>query len=132
PHRLDELYQIADRVTVLRDGKTVVTCALAEVDRASLIRWMVGREITAVFPKRTAPLGNVILELRDIGCSAKGIRGVSFRIRAGEILGFAGLVGAGRTELAQVLFGLTPADTGEIRLRRQPVVIDRPARAVEL
>jgi rhamnose transport system ATP-binding protein len=131
-HRLDELYQIADRVTVLRDGQAVASCDLAEVDRASLIRWMVGRELAAVFPKRVAPFGNVVLETRNLGCSANGTNGVSFSVRAGEILGFAGLVGAGRTELAQVHFGLAPADAGEIHLHGKPVVIDRPARAVEL
>lgn len=131
-HRLDELYQIADRMTVLRDGKTVTTCTPADMDRAGLIRSMVGREVSTIFPQRTAPLGSVILEARDLGCRASGIRGVNFSVRAGEILGFAGLVGAGRTELARILFGLTPADTGKIRLHGNPVVIDRPARAVEL
>jgi rhamnose transport system ATP-binding protein len=131
-HRLEELYEIADRVTVMRDGKTVATCPLAEVDRAELIRRMVGREISTIFPKRAVPLGNVVLEARDLGCRAGGVKGVHFSARAGEILGFAGLVGAGRTELARVLFGLTPADTGKIFLRGKPVVIDCPARAVEL
>jgi rhamnose transport system ATP-binding protein len=131
-HRLDELFQIADRVTVLRDGETVATCRRTELDRAGLIRRMVGREIATVFPKRSVPLGEILLEVRDLGCRAGGVHGVTFSIRAGEILGFAGLVGAGRTELARILFGLTPADTGEIRLRGKPVVIDRPARAVEL
>jgi rhamnose transport system ATP-binding protein len=131
-HRLDELYQIADRVTVLRDGRNVATCAVAETDRAALIRCMVGREISTIFPKRSATLGPVILEVRDLGCRASGVHGVSFGVRAGEILGFAGLVGAGRTELARILFGLTPADSGDIRLRGKPVVIRHPARAVEL
>ncbi len=70
-HRLDELYQIADRVTVLRDGQAVASGALAEMDRATLIRSMVGREIAAVFPKRTVPLGNVVLEARDLGCGPR-------------------------------------------------------------
>jgi rhamnose transport system ATP-binding protein len=102
------------------------------VDRAQLIRLMVGREVAAVFPKQTVPLGDLVLELRGVGCAASGVRDVSLSARAGEILGMAGLVGAGRTELARILFGLTPADSGEIRLRRQPVVIDSPARASEL
>jgi rhamnose transport system ATP-binding protein len=130
-HRLEELYRIADRVTVLRDGETVTTCPLAEVDRATLIRLMVGREIASVYPKRTVPLGDVVLEARNLGGSATGIHGISFNVRAGEILGFAGLVGAGRTELARTLFGITPANTGEIRLRGKPVVIDRPQHAVD-
>jgi rhamnose transport system ATP-binding protein len=131
-HRLEELYQIADRVTVLRDGQTVASCTVAEADRAALIRWMVGREIAAVFPKQTIRLGDIILETHNLGCRANGTNGVSFTARAGEIVGFAGLVGAGRTELAQVLFGLAPADAGVIRLKGKSVVIDRPARAVDL
>jgi rhamnose transport system ATP-binding protein len=131
-HRLDELYRIADRVTVLRDGETVASCPLAEVDRGELIRKMVGREIATVFPKQFVPQGDVILEVRNLGCRTSGVRGVTFSIRAGEILGFAGLVGAGRTELARILFGLTPADAGEIRLRGQAVVIRCPAQAVGL
>jgi rhamnose transport system ATP-binding protein len=131
-HRLDEVYQIADRVTVLRDGQAVASGPLAEMDRGTLIRWMVGREITAVFPKRTVAPGDVVLETRDLGCAANGTSGVSFSVRAGEILGFAGLVGAGRTELARVLFGLDPADAGEVRLYGKRVVVDRPSRAVKL
>jgi rhamnose transport system ATP-binding protein len=131
-HRLDELFQVADRVTVLRDGRAVDTRPMAGVDKGELIRLMVGREITAVFPKREVPPGDVVLELRGVGCRESGVRGVSFAVRAGEIVGLAGLVGAGRTELARVLFGLTPADAGEIRLRGRPVVIDSPSRAVGL
>jgi rhamnose transport system ATP-binding protein len=131
-HRLEELPQIADRVTALRDGEVVGTRPMNEVTRADLIRMMVGRELSAVFPKRTVPIGDIVLETRGLGCRASGVRGVSLSVRSGEILGLAGLVGAGRTELARVLFGLTPADAGEILLRRQRVVIDNPARAVEL
>jgi rhamnose transport system ATP-binding protein len=131
-HRLEELSQIADRVTVLRDGSVVGTRPMAEAQRDELIRLMVGREITAVFPKQPVPLGEVVLELRRVGCRDSGVRDVSFQVRAGEILGLAGLVGAGRTELARILFGLTPADAGSTHLRGQPVVIDTPARAVEL
>ena len=110
---------VADRVTVLRDGALVGTRPMAEVDRAELIRLMVGRELSAVFPKRAVPLGDVVLEIRGLGCRAAGVRDVNLAVRAGEILGLAGLVGAGRTELARVLFGLTPADAGEILLRGQ-------------
>ena len=131
-HRLDELFQVADRVTVLRDGCSVGTQPMSAVDRAELIRLMVGREITAVFPKQTVPLGDVVLELHGVGCRVSGVRDVSLSVRAGEILGLAGLVGAGRTELARVLFGLTPADAGRIRLRQKQVVIDSPARAIDL
>ncbi len=131
-HRLDELFQVADRVTVLRDGCTVGTRPMTAVDRAELIRLMVGREVAAVFPKQTVPLGEVVLELRGVGCRASGVHDVSLSVRAGEILGLAGLVGAGRTELARILFGLTPADSGEIRLCDKAVIIDSPAQAIKL
>jgi rhamnose transport system ATP-binding protein len=131
-HRLDELYELADRVTVLRDGNSVATRAMKDVPRPELIRLMVGREVTAVFPKREAPPGDVLLELRGLGCRASGVRGVSLQVRAGEILGLAGLVGAGRTELARALFGLTPADEGEILLAGKPVRVRTPDQAVGL
>jgi rhamnose transport system ATP-binding protein len=131
-HRLEELSQIADRVTALRDGAIVGTRRVAETSRNELIRMMVGRELSAVFPKSVVKPGAVILDIRGLGCRAAGIRDVALRVRAGEILGLSGLIGAGRTELARVLFGLTPADSGQVRLRGRVVTIDSPARAVAL
>jgi len=131
-HRLEELHQIADRVTVLRDGSSIATRPISEVTPAELIRLMVGREITAIFPKQTVAIGEAVLQLRGVGCRASGVRDISFEVRAGEIVGLAGLVGAGRTELARVLFGLTPADQGEIVWRGKPVKVTGPAQAVEL
>jgi rhamnose transport system ATP-binding protein len=130
-HRLEELPQVADRVTVLRDGQTVATRPMREVDRTELIRLMVGREVSSVFPKREVPIGPTVLELRQVGCRESGISGVSLSLRAGEIFGLSGLVGAGRTELARILFGLTPADSGEILLKGSPVRLRTPAQAVE-
>ena len=129
-HRLEELAVIADRVTVLRDGCTIETKLMAEVNFGELIQLMVGRELSAVFPKRTVELGDVVLELRRLVCRAAGVSGVSLSLRAGEILGLAGLVGAGRTELAGTIFGLTPPDSGEILLRGMPVRITSPAQAI--
>lgn len=129
-HRLEELFGIADRVTVLRDGSLVTTRPMSEVTQGELIRLMVGREISAVFPKQTVPLGEILLEVRDLSSSAAGTRNVSLSVRSGEILGMVGLVGAGRTELAKTIFGLTPADSGQILLRGQPVTISSPADAV--
>ncbi len=129
-HRMEELFQIADRATVLRDGETIATREMKEVDSAELIRLMVGRDLSAVFPKREVPIGETVLEVRNLSSQSAGIRNISFSIRAGEILGLAGLVGAGRTELARVLFGLDPADGGQILLQQKPVMIDSPARAV--
>jgi rhamnose transport system ATP-binding protein len=131
-HRLEELPLIADRVTVLRDGQTIDTREMAEVDRQQLIQLMVGRELSAVFPKKTVECGAVGLELRRLGCSASGIHDIDLSVRAGEIVGLAGLVGAGRTELARTIFGLTPADQGEILLRGKPVNVSSAARAIEL
>jgi rhamnose transport system ATP-binding protein len=131
-HRLDEVSAIADRVTVLRDGRNVATRDLAGVDRAELIRLMVGRDIDAIFPKREVPIGEVVLEVRGLGCSTSCVRDVSFSVRRGEILGFAGLVGSGRTELAETLFGLTPADAGEILVNGRPVRIGSPAEAIAM
>jgi rhamnose transport system ATP-binding protein len=130
-HRLDELPSIADRVTVLRDGRTIDTRSMADVDRPELIRLMVGRELSAVFPKKDVALGDVVLDLRGLGSAAGGVRDVNLTVRAGEIVGLAGLVGAGRTELARTIFGLTPADEGEIHVRGRAVHLDSAARAIE-
>lgn len=129
-HRLEELPLIADRVTVLRDGSTIDTRLITEVDRHELIHLMVGRELSEVFPKQTVELGEVALELRRLGCSAAGVSNINLTVRAGEIVGLAGLVGAGRTELARTIFGLTPKDTGEILSRGKVVNITGPARAM--
>ena len=131
-HRLEELPEIADRVTVLRDGRTIETRDMADVTRDDLIRLMVGRELSAVFPKKDVPIGEPVLEVRALGCAAAGVRDVTLTVRAGEIVGLAGLVGAGRTELARTLFGLTPADAGEISVRGRRVHVGSPREAVAL
>jgi rhamnose transport system ATP-binding protein len=129
-HRLEELPVIADRVTVLRDGNTIATRDMTDVNREQLIGMMVGRELASVFPKRTVPLGDTVLELRGVGCRASGVSGIDLTVRAGEIVGLSGLVGAGRSELARTIFGLTPADRGEILVRGKPVRIGSPADAI--
>jgi rhamnose transport system ATP-binding protein len=131
-HRLEELGKIADRVSVFRDGGYVGTYPMTEVDPSRLIRLMVGREVSAIFPKVAATLGETVLETRDLHCAAGGVRGINLHVRAGEVLGLGGLTGAGRTELAGVLFGLTPADRGQVLLKGRPVSIDSPTKAVEL
>jgi rhamnose transport system ATP-binding protein len=93
---------------------------------------MVGRELSAVFPKKEVARGEVVLELRDVGCTENGINSVNLEVRAGEIVGLAGLVGAGRTELARTIFGLEPADKGEILLKQQRAEIQNPETAIEL
>lgn len=129
-HRLEEVFAVADRITVLRDGKTVGTVRPSEVTTAQLIRMMAGREISSVFPKQQVEIGDVVLELRGVGHRPSGIRGVSLSVRRGEIVGLAGLVGSGRTELAEVLFGLRPADAGTVLIDGAPVSISSPSSAI--
>lgn len=130
-HRLEEILAIADRVTVLRDGSTVGTHARQGLQRSTLINLMIGREISAIFPKRAVALGDVALELRHVTCASAGVRDVSLEVRSGEILGLAGLVGSGRTELAQTVFGLTPADSGDVLVNGRRVEVRSPAAAIE-
>ena len=130
-HRLEEIFALADRVTVLRDGQSVGTHAVGDIDEAGLIRLMVGREVAQIYPAaESAPGHGVALSLRAVGCRASGVHNVSFEVRSGEIFGLGGLVGAGRTELARILFGLTPADSGEITLHGQRLTLRSPQAAV--
>jgi rhamnose transport system ATP-binding protein len=131
-HRLPEVLRAADRVTVLRDGARVETRPAAGLTQAELIRLMVGRELTAVFPKREVAHGAVVLEARSLASRAARLSASTFTIRRGEIVGFAGLVGSGRSELAHVLFGLTPADSGELRLGNDTVHVESPRHAIAL
>ena len=129
-HRLEELPTIADRVTVLRDGTTIVTRDMADVNREQLIQMMVGRELSAVFPKRAVPIGDTVLELKGVACTHSGVHDIDLRLRAGEIVGLSGLVGAGRSELARIIFGLTPATSGTIMVRGKTIRIGSPADAI--
>ncbi|MDR3404025.1 MAG: sugar ABC transporter ATP-binding protein [Chthoniobacter sp.] len=129
-HRLEEIFALADCVTVLRDGQSVGTNPVDDIDEAALIKMMVGREVSAIYPPAESAPGESVLTLTGVGCSLSGVRGIDLEVRAGEVLGLAGLVGAGRTELAQILFGLTPADAGEIKLGGQSVRITDPRSAV--
>jgi rhamnose transport system ATP-binding protein len=129
-HRLEELSVIADRVTVLRDGQVVGTYDMAQTNRQELIRLMVGRELSAIFPKREVERGAVALELRGIGNRASGLSNIDLSVHRGEIVGLAGLVGAGRTELARIVFGLDHADSGEIRVHGKAVRIHNPSDAI--
>ncbi len=127
-HRLDELFEIADRVTVLRDGAYVGSRAMAETSAAELVQMMVGRRIETLFPKTAVAIGAPVLEARDL-VRRPMTRNVSLTVRAGEIVGLAGLVGSGRSELAQVLFGITPAEHGDVRLMGEAVTIGSPESA---
>ncbi len=129
-HRLEEVQEIADRLTILRDGKYVATHRAADIDRQTIIQLMAGRPLDAMYNKQRIELGATVLEVQNLACAAADIADITFDVRAGEIFGIAGLVGAGRTELARTLFGLTPADNGTIRLHGKPLRIDTPATAI--
>jgi ABC-type sugar transport system ATPase subunit len=128
-HRLEEIFAIADRVTVLRDGRRVASSPVADVDRAQLIRWMVGRDLREEFPPRAPAPGDAVLEVRGLACPPR-FTDVSFTVRRGEIVGLAGLVGAGRTSVALALFGALPGVRGEVRLDGRPVRFASPADAL--
>jgi len=130
-HRLEELFEIADRVTVLRDGNNVGTRQIREVTPEELIRMMVGRELETLYPKLDVPPGEVALELRGVCCEPFEIRNVNLAIRHGEIVGLAGLVGSGRTQLAEALFGLTPISQGNIYIEGKGVQIRSPRDALQ-
>jgi rhamnose transport system ATP-binding protein len=128
-HRLEELRSIGDRVTVLRDGQTVYSGALSELSLEELIRHMVGREVSAIYRREPAPPGAE--RLRVTGLTRKPVfSDISFSIRAGEIVGMAGMVGAGRTEVCRALFGVDRIDSGEIRVDGRVVNIRSPQDAV--
>jgi rhamnose transport system ATP-binding protein len=130
-HRLEELFEIADRVTVLRDGAYVDTRLMKDVTRDDLIRMMVGRTITNLFPKQDVQAGEVMLQVENL-TRAGAFRDVSFELRRGEILGMAGLVGAGRTNVARAIFGVEPATSGRILLDGREVAITSPQQAIGL
>jgi len=114
-HRLEEVRQVADRVTVLRDGRVVASGAASEVTREQIITWMVGRGLRDTYPPRTGRPGQVVLEVKGL-CRGNAVRDVSLDLRRGEILGLAGLMGSGRTEIVRALFGADTAEAGEVRL----------------
>jgi len=129
-HRLDELRSVGDRVTVLRDGETVHSGPLSELTREGLIRHMVGREIAALYQRDIVPPGQELLRVHNL--SRKGVlKDISFSIRSGEIVGMAGLIGAGRTELCRAIFGLDPIDSGQIWVGDRPARIHSPRDAVQ-
>lgn len=121
-HRLDELKQICDRITVLRDGKRIGHHLVGEVTNSQIVREMVGREIVERYPKVVASRGDVVLKVRNLNQKPK-LKNISFDIRRGEVVGMAGLVGAGRTELARCLFGVDPFEQGEIEVAGKPRAI---------
>lgn len=131
-HRLDEIFRIADDITVLRDGALVETRPAKEFDVDTVIRLMVGRALNHVFPpKRKRQIGETMLEVEGLSDGYK-FTGIDFRVRAGEIVGFSGLMGAGRTEVVRALFGLDPFSAGEVRVRGQKVTIRNVQDSISL
>jgi ribose transport system ATP-binding protein len=120
-HRIEEIFKIADRVTVLRDGKTIITEDVANLDRSSLIKHMTGRKIVDIYPGKNKTFGDTVLEVRNLNSKIRNLSNISFSLREGEILGITGLVGAGRTELIRAIFGADRYDSGEIYVKRKKI-----------
>ena len=130
-HKLDEIYRLCDDVTIMRDGQVTGNAAVKDITRDKIIELMVGRSLDMEYPPRTAQPGEPILEVKNL-CRRQQLKDISFTLHKGEILGFAGLVGAGRTELAEAIFGADPADAGEIILKGEPVKIRSTLQAKNL
>jgi rhamnose transport system ATP-binding protein len=130
-HRLEEVFEIADRVTVFRDGRLISTVGRSEATPQRAIADMVGRELGALKPRAAAPRGDTLLSVIDLGRRG-AFEGVSFDLRRGEVLGLAGLIGAGRTEVGLALFGIEPATSGTILLRGKPVTVGSPREGMSL
>ncbi len=128
-HRLEEVFQIAQRVTVLKDGQLVSTCRVEDIDKATLIRMMVGRALSDAFPKKSSRIGEEILVIQGLTCGGV-LKDIDIKVHRGEIVGLAGLVGSGRTELAHAIFGLRAIDAGEIYIKGKRVQITRPSEAM--
>jgi ribose transport system ATP-binding protein len=128
-HHLEETFAISDRVTVLRDGRHVATRPTSELNVDGLIRLMVGRDLSEKFPKETAPRGAEVLRVEGLSQNDK-LHDISFNVHAGEVLGIAGLIGAGRTELVRAIFGADPIDSGQILIDGRQVRIHSPSDAI--
>lgn len=128
-HRLDELQEVGGRVTILRDGRTVHTADLADLTTEEIIHYMVGREVEAIYERQPLPPGEEVLRIEDLNVRGK-LEHVNLTLRAGEIVGMAGLIGAGRTELCRALFGMDPIESGRIFVRGREVKIGSPREAV--
>lgn len=129
-HRMEEIFTICDRITIMRDGRTVDTKSIPQTSFDEVVRKMVGRELTERYPARNPSYGEVVLEVRNAS-SNDSFHDVSFHVRAGEILGFSGLMGSGRTEMMRAIFGLDKLDQGEVVIRGKKVNIRKPVDAVK-
>ncbi|MEL6524858.1 MAG: sugar ABC transporter ATP-binding protein, partial [Chloroflexota bacterium] len=130
-HRMDEVFSISDRITVFRDGQYISSNLSTDITPDEAIRDMVGREMGEIFTKEPSERGQPVISVRDLSL-ASTYQGMNFDVHAGEVLGFAGLVGSGRTNVALALFGIDPADSGQILLDGNPVTITSPQQAIDL
>ncbi|TIT24787.1 MAG: sugar ABC transporter ATP-binding protein [Mesorhizobium sp.] len=130
-HRLDEIAQIADRVVVMRDGRIVARHERADIPVRTVVEQMVGRSVERMFPKVSAPGNDTLLEVENLSSPERSFQNVSFSVRAGEILGIAGLIGAGRTELVRAIAGADPISSGSVRVAGKPVHLNGPAAAIK-
>lgn len=130
-HRLKEIFDICDRATILRDGQYISTVEVQKVSQNQLISMMVGRDITELFPKEVGQVGETLLEAQNLSDHAGKVKNISFHARRGEIVGFAGLVGSGRTEAVRLLFGADPLYQGDVKIRGQSTRIQNPRDAIK-
>lgn len=130
-HRLDEVFACCDSYTVLCDGRFIHAGKVADIDNSKLVKMIIGRELTNVYPKLNDDLGEVILEVKDLS-SPKAFKNINMEVRAGEVVGLAGLLGAGKTELVQAIFGSHPVTKGEVLIKGKPVKIRNPLQAMKL
>ena len=128
-HRLDEIFEISDRLTILRDGQYIATKNTKDTNRSELISMMIGRELTQQYPARESKIGEVMLRVKNLSGVSK-IHDVSFEVRRGEVLGFAGLVGSGRTEVMRLIFGADPRKSGTILLNDKEIRVNNPRNSI--
>lgn len=129
-HRMEEIFEISDRITVMRDGMTVDTTLTKETNVDDVVRKMVGREISDYYPKKNAELGETVFEVKNLS-GTSGFENISFSVKSGEIVGFSGLMGAGRTEIMRGIFGIDPISQGEIILEGKKVQLKNPSTAIK-
>ena len=129
-HRLEEIFQLADRITVMKDGQNVSTCNASDIDKDQLVKLMIGRTLESYFPARQPEIGRTIFKVENI-CRGSVVNNVSFDVSEGEVLGIAGLVGSGRTETVRAIIGADPKDSGNVYLDGRPLKIKTPKKAVQ-
>lgn len=131
-HRLDEIFRLSDRITILRDGQYVTTLNTNETNKDELVKYMVGRQLTEVYPKRDSSCVKDEVIFEAVNVSGNGDRNISFKLHKGEVLGFGGLVGAGRTEFAELMFGMHPKTAGKFIFKGKEISPKTPKDAIEL